>query len=196
MPFLSNLMSFLAGFLVAVFAEPIRKWLFKAKLSLEFTGEPACITKTYATENGKKVADVRTVRVSVTNGRRTTAKDCRGYLTNVEIRDEKGRFVRTVYCDSIPLPWSCLPPEASFDVIDIPRGIQQYVNLIGTTSRSTDFDVQLMVTPHRYRDLFSRTGTFRFTVMVTAANANHRTIKLIFNWKGNWDNFEVSGADL
>lgn len=192
---LSNIVSFLAGFAAAVFAEPIRKWLFKAKLNLEFTGEHACVTTTYATINGKKVADVHTIRVRVTNTGKIIAKDCRSYLINVEKRNDKGKFVQTTYCDSIPLPWSYLPAKESFEGIDIPTGINQYLNLIGTDSRSADFDPQIMIRPFRYTNLFKGTGTFRFTVRVTAANAKPRTFRLIFNWKGQWDDFEVLSED-
>jgi hypothetical protein len=192
MALLSNLLSFFAGFLVAVFAEPIRKWLFRAKLSLEFTGKPACITTTYAADsNGKKVADVHTIRIRVTNERKIVASGCRGYLINLEKQNHNGEFIQTNYCDSIPLSWSYLPDKESFEGVSIPKGIYQYLNLIGTDSRSKNFIPHIMVRPFRYTNLFNEMGTFRFTARLTAANVPPQTIKLVLKWKGNWDDFEV-----
>jgi len=180
-----------SGFFAAIFADPVKKWFFKPNLILEFDKGYAFITKTYAAINGKKVADVHTIRVRVTNASRIVARDCRGYLINIEKQNEKGVFVPTIYCDSLPLSWSCRVGTDSFTGIDIHKGINQYLDVIGTESTSNEFKPKVMVMLFRYSDLFKETGIFRFTIQVTAVDANPSTIKLILNWKGNWDDFAV-----
>jgi hypothetical protein len=192
---LSNVISYLLGFATAVFAEPIRKWLFKPDLILEFAEGHACITKTYEAVSGEKVADVHTIRVKVTNQRRIVARDCRGYLINVEKQDEKGVFVPTIYCDSLPLAWSCQRKEDRYRGIDIPKGVNQYLDVIVTKSTSNEFEPQVMVKLFRYSDLFKEKGTYRFTIQATVADANPRTIKLILKWKSHWDDFDVYTGD-
>jgi len=90
MEILSNLSSFFAGFVIAIFAEPVRRFFFKPELKLEFKQNPACISKTHEASGGKKVADAHYIKVKVTNTRKVIAKDCRAYLINIEKYDEKG----------------------------------------------------------------------------------------------------------
>jgi hypothetical protein len=189
--FLPNVISFIAGFVAAIFAEPVRERLFRSKLGLEFNKDYTCVTTTYMANSSKKVADAHTIRVKVNNTRSIISKDCRGYLIDVEKQNEKCEFAPTVYCDSLPLAWSCQGSKDCFGGIDIPKGVNQYLNVIATNSTSTNFDPQVMPKLFRYEKLFSETGTFRFTILVTAANAKPKKIKLILNWKGNWNDFDV-----
>jgi hypothetical protein len=188
----STLLGFFSGFAAAIFAEPIRQWLFKPKLNLEYDEGRGCLSKTQEAISASVVGDAYYIRVRVTNASKIIAKDCRAYLVNIEKRDEKGGFASTVYCDSIQVAWSCQGREDRYRGIDICKGVNQYLDLIVTRSNSDEFDPQIMVKPFRYSELFKETGAFRFTIQASAARANPATIKLIFEWNAEWDKFQVA----
>ena len=189
--FLPQLISFTAGFAIAIFAEPVRRFFFKPKLKSEFQQSPYCISKTYDVVNGKVVADMHYIRVKVTNTSKIIARDCRAYLINIEKKSEKGKFASTCYCDSIQLAWSCQKEEDSYRGIDISKGVNQYLDVIATKSTSKEFKPLTIVTTNRDRDLFKETGEFLLTIQVSAHGADPKTIKLEFDWNGIWDNFAV-----
>lgn len=184
----------IGGALAFVGGDYLLRWLHKPSLLLEFRDNKDCKSPTPMNKD-----DVETegyyIRIKVTNENRHIAKDCRAYLINFERKDENNGFVRTEYCDSIPLGWSCRDKKDRFRGIDIPRGINQYVDVIATVKDSSVYIPQIMVPPYRYSKLFEKKGIFQFTIQVTADDANPKTIKLILNWKGDWDNFDVYPGD-
>ena len=188
---LKFLLGALVGFFIAVFAEPLRQKLFKPVLDVEFVDDsPDYVTLT--PESGNNEAYY--IRVKVTNKKRILARDCRAYLINIEKKDGKGDFLPTIYCDSIQLAWSLQNQGEQYRGIDIAKDVNQFVDIIKTTKTRNDansFYPQIMVTPFRYENLFGETGTFRFTIQVSAANADPKNIKLIFDWGGVWDDFKV-----
>lgn len=186
-------LSVVAGFLIAVFAEPLRQKLFKPDLDVEFVDSRDYVTLTPESRNNPHIKAYY-IRVKVTNRKRILARDCRTYLINIEKKDEKGKFLPTVYCDSIPLAWSLQYEGEQYRGLDIAKGVEQFVDIIKTIKARNDansFYPQIMVTPFRYENLFRETGTFRFTIQVSAANTDPKNIKLIFDWKGVWDDFKV-----
>jgi len=182
-----------SGFFAAIFAEPIKQRFFRPNLVLEFGDSEDYKSKTPIRKN-KGETEGYYVRVKVRNASTYIAKDCRAYLINVERKDENNRFVRTLYCDSIPLGWSCRNEDDKkerYGGIDIPCGINQYVDVIATEKGFAGFTPQIMVVPYRYSKLFMETGTFRFTIQVSAAGTDPTTIKLTFTWKNVWNDFQV-----
>jgi hypothetical protein len=162
--------------------------MWKPTLALDYQDTEDCKSKTPidSTEGCY-------VRVKVTNRARlrSTAKDCRAYLTNMEKENQRGEFVKTVYCDTIQLAWSCQKCGEEYRAIDIPKGINQYVDVISTQKSSQEFKPKIMVVPNRYQGLMKETGVFRFTIQVSAEGSDSVAIQLVFKWEGVWDNFEV-----
>ena len=185
---LSPLAFFLSGFLIAVFAEPLRQLLFKPKLELEFKEGQDFRTPTPMTSG----RDSYYIRVKVTNKKRNVARGCRAYLVNVEKENDRGKFEQTSYCDSIPLAWSNQTLGEQYKGIDLSKGINQFVDIIATFSHTDYFEPQIVVRPLRYESLFKESGVFRFTIQISAENADPEIIKLIFKWQGNWSDFEVN----
>lgn len=190
---LSNISSFLAGFIVAIFAEPIRQRLFKPKLNLEFSKDGGCISKTYEAKsaNSSITTEAFYIRIKVTNTSRIIARDCRAYLIDIEKQDEHDKFAPTVYCDSIQLAWSCQGRRDRYEGIDLSKGVNKYLDVIVTRNTLRKFDPQIMVKPFRYSSIFEETGVFRFTIQASANGADPKIIKLILDWKGIWDDFTV-----
>lgn len=186
---LLGLLSYILGFATAIFAEPIRQRIFKPKLKLEF-GEGQDFKTRTPEATSQSQHEAYYIRVKVTNSTRRTARDCRTYLVNIEKRDETGTFRPTIYCDSIPLAWSCRADKA-YQGVDLPYGVAQFLDVLTTRSISDYFEPQIMVKPFRYIPLFKEKGGFRFTIQVSAERANPQFIKLIFEWDGDWENFKV-----
>lgn len=190
---LQSVLTFLSGALTALFAEPIRQWLFRPNLILSFDNDDECISHTFHTsrtpaETGPKAVYIR---VRVANTRKRMARDCRGYLVNLEAKNEKGKFVKTEYCDSIMLHWSCQRPETKYLPIHIPKGVNQFLDIVSIEENKNYFRPETHVILNRYHELLRRTGVFRFTIHVVADNAEPKTIKLIFEWNGDWKNFKI-----
>ena len=191
---LPHILAFLVGFATAIFAEPIRRRIFRPKLDVTF-GD----SLDYQTLTPELVGDITTqsyyFRIRVTNKKSFVARSCKAYLISIEKKGDNGRFVGTIYCDSIQLAWSCQLPNERFRGIDIAKGVNQYVDLIGTRKGSDMLHPQLLVTPFRYSDLFKEKGTYRYAIQVCAADTNPEVIRLIFEWNGVWDDFRIYQED-
>lgn len=113
-------------------------------------------------------------------------------MVKVEKADDSGEFKPTIYSDSIPLSWACRGVQA-YDSLNLPKDIEQFVDVISTRSVSTNFKIEIKLTPFRYRILFQEKGKFRFTVQVSGENVESAFIKIVFVWSGVWDKYK---ADL
>lgn len=186
------------GFAAAVFAEPLRQWIYRPKLKLEFNGDPGCRARTpeQAQLGGgprpvQSIHEADYIRIKVTNTKPLIAKNCRAYLVGIEKADSSSAFKPTIYGDSIPLPWSCRGEQA-YGPLDLPRGIAQFLDVVSTRSVSADFKPEIKPIPYRYISLFQQQGTFRFTVQVSGENVKPVFIKILFRWTGVWDRYEAS----
>lgn len=188
--FLPNLLSYLAGFATAIFAEPIRQMIFKPDLQVGFGQSQDYLSHTPEIFNNMEM-EAYYIRVRVTNKSRYIAKDCRAYLINIEKKNENDKFSPTIYCDSIQLAWSCQAKGEQYRAIDIAKDVNQYIDVIVTRSITDEFDSPILVKPFRYFSLFREKGIFRVTIQVAASGVSPETIKLVFEWKGDWKNFKV-----
>jgi hypothetical protein len=141
------------------------------------------------------VTDAHYVRVKVLNTGRQIAKQCRAYLVNVEKWNEStGKFESTIYCDSLPLAWSARGHEEAYRLLDVPRDINQFIDIISTRSPERDYRVETNIRLFRYADLFKEHGKFRYTVRISGDNVKPASAKIIFEWRGDWHNFVVSAG--
>ena len=180
------LVAVLFGFVLAKGWDFVRNFVTRPKLVLEFRNKDlGCVTHTQTREG----IPCATVRVKVTNTRKTTARSCRAFLTNVKEEDEKGEFIKTGYCDSIPLAWSCQQEEAKeqFRPMDIPKEVNQHIDIIAICTQKTRFRPQLKVNLYRYEPMWEKKGTFLFTIYLHTENAEPVCCKVVFKWKGPWD---------
>ncbi len=207
---LTSLIPYIAGFISAVVAEPIKRKIFKPVLELDFKNNQDFKTRTpeYTTMGESEAVYIR---VGVRNKSWFTALGCRAHLVNIEIKNKEGRFERTEFVDTLRLAWSCQPPsENAFRPIDIPKNVNQFADVFSTrpsfrmrtntlTFRESlspgnfastfRFETQLM--PLRYEKLAGTEGEYRYTILVTADGVDPKFIKLIFKWSKDWENFEV-----
>src|SRR5690242_19923357 len=128
---LNTLFGAVLGFALALIAEPIRLWLYRPRLKIEFGSSSefqAQTTVTHYVQNPQRGAPLGDlvylgsheavyIRLKVVNKQpwwfrgSPVAKGCRAYLTDIEKAQENGEFKGTIYCDSIPLAWSCAEPS-------------------------------------------------------------------------------------
>jgi len=196
---LQLIVGWLLGFVSAIFAEPLRKWIYSPKLKLEFGASPEFRSRTPEEATFRQVVTVHSVheaeyvRVRATNIRQAVAMRCRAYLVAVERMGGNGEFQATIYCDSIPLAWSCRNEQA-YDPVDLPSGVAQFIDVVSTRSQantSSDFRVEIKPMPYRYLDLFAQQGTFRFTIQVSGENVKPVFIKIVFGWRGIWNDYDA-----
>jgi hypothetical protein len=189
----SAALGYMIGFASAVFAEPLRRWLFAPVLALDFNPSDTYQTRTYEGPPHSKVVTNRAsyLRVGVTNSRKAIAKSCRAYLIRVDKIDETGLFRDTIYCDSLRLTWSAQPEDSKHEPLDLPHGVRQFVDLLSTRDHSADFRPELQINLRRYGDLFKDHGTYKFTILVAADGAKPRRIAVAFQWTGKWDEYKA-----
>ena len=190
---LNSIVSFFAGALVTIFAEPIRKRIFSPELALDYKKD----SKDYVTrtnfQDGK--FDIY-VRAKVINKKKHLAKDCRAFLINIE-KEDNGNFVQTVYADSLQLAWSCQIDQMRYSAICLSYGVNLYFDIFRTTStdppNAASFHPLANALPLRYNDenLFFLPGKYRLTIQVTSSNANPIKMCLILQWKCDCQDFII-----
>ncbi len=189
---LDSIGSFFAGFLVAIFAEPIRKRIFSPDLLLDFKNNKDHVSRTNFPDNNFESY----VRVKVINKKKTLAKDCRAFLINIE-KEENEKFVQTIYADSLQLAWSCQTDQMRYSAIDLSYGMNLYCDILKTTSadpsNAASFHPQVCFLPVRYNDehLFYLPGKYRLTIQVTSSNANPIKMYLLLQWNCDNQNFII-----
>ncbi|MCH7935610.1 MAG: hypothetical protein IH994_00785 [Proteobacteria bacterium] len=165
------------------------------RLRLSFGADADYQTFTIVTDNqtGKAVGGAHYIRVKVQNSRKATAEKCRAYLVNIEkFNDAEDNFESTLFCDSIRLKWSCMGRDSdSVTPLDLPNGVNQFVDLIETQQGHSVFSIQMHPHMNRYEYLQAEKGIFRFTVLVTGNRVVPKKIPIIFEWSGVWDEFKA-----
>jgi hypothetical protein len=198
----TSLLSFVAGAVTAIFAEPFRRWLFRPVIRVSFDPEtcdlrtPTSVVAAEPTGQYARASQGRWVRVRVQTTRNRIAKGCRPYLVKVEI-EEQGQFRPSNFVDTLRLKWSSQPPNETVGPVDIPKGVSQFVDVLSTDRSSPNryFDQTAQGVPQYCRALFDeRPKTLRLTILVTADEAKSATTSFVFRWKGVWDTFEASPA--
>jgi len=155
---------------------------------LSFSGADDCITQT-PTNIG---TNALYVRIKVINEKPRLARACRAYLTNIETKSGGASFKPTNYVDSIQLAWSCQPLGDERRPLDLPNGVSQYIDVVATDSATNTFIPQIGPPPLRYIPLFTaQPETFRFTVQVSGDGVDPEVCRVVFVWKGKWDDIEA-----
>jgi hypothetical protein len=117
------------------------------------------------------------------------AKDCRAFLVQIEKKDDDGNFYQ-IFQDSIQAQWACRSGQG-FSSIDLPTGINQFVDVISTMKGVNRIIPKIEMLPFRYENIFSENGMFRYTVQVSGQEVEPKFIRFLFRWRGQWDDFKV-----
>ena len=189
--------SFLAGSATAVFAEPLRRWIYRPKLRLEFNETEHFITKTIETSasDSNKSHQARYIRVKVTNTRLTLAKSCRAYLINVERRDPSGVWAATEFCESIQLAWSARNKDIRYASLDLAKDVPHFVDVVSTREGTPPFKLEVESKLLRHEPLLRTPGIYRLTMVVSGDGVRPERLWLFFQWDGKWDGFVVRRSE-
>jgi hypothetical protein len=201
-PIISSLIAFFLG----LFVDRLKQWLFGAKLSLGLATvrqSRFVLWEEKPGPDGKPVkfaTQAKYARVFVENKRATLARTCRAYLTNVEFYDQN-QWEPTEFADTLLLEWSASPNEVTIKGLDVPKGAKFHVDVFRTLEepredlRAPLYRFTAAVTPLRYNDLLSKTGRYKLTIVVGGDVVTPKTIEVILDWRGNWDDFQVTTSD-
>lgn len=194
---LSTAVGGVVGFGAAVFAPPVREWLYRPQLELAFGDGSAFRARTPELlvpkdggpiPRGPREADY--IRIRVRNIKPAIAKNCRAYLVDIEKADSNGNFNSTIYSDSLPLAWSNRGDQA-YRGMDLPKGVAHFVDIVSTRTSAQSFRLETDPVPYRYVNLLHERGKFRLTVQVSGEDVRPVYIKVIFVWSGVWDKYEA-----
>ncbi len=189
-----TVITLLIGLLTGIFVEPIRKRIFRATLSLGFSGDVNCMRETpmvVRNPRGEPIGNgrMKVARVLVANRSFWTARDCQGFLLQIDKKVQQGTF-ETVFHDRLPLKWAYLSAQP----ITIPSKTSSYCDVAG----ASDWNKTLM--PHTeprtaiFDDIFKDQAIYRFHLLFTAEDAKPVTMILNIEWKGDW-NFADAWVD-
>jgi hypothetical protein len=187
------------GFTGAIFAEPLRRWLFRPRIALIFGSEaeyrartPVQVEETSEPDGRPRFGWVQAdyIRVRVRNTTRRLATKCRAYLVNVERMGPGGKFVPTIYQDTVPLPWSCRDPNP-YEPIDIPGKMSVFLDLASARETFAALQLHTSVVPYRYSRLTLEAATYRFTVQVAGEEMDPAEIRICVKWGGGWDKMQT-----
>ncbi len=205
-PTLPQIAGMFGGFLIAVFAEPVRRLIWAPKLDVSFRDSEDFIAHTQErTKYYSPVAPLAPLvtnewheaiylRFRVENTRRALAKSCRAYLVNVERRGPSGTFEATNYAESLQLAWAS-HEDAPFEALDLPKDVPHFVDVVSSRQTSEALQPSVRSWPARYQGVFSDPGEYRVTIVVCGDGVPPKRRRLLLSWPGTWDGLTGHGTD-
>jgi hypothetical protein len=183
---LTWLLSFFAGFFVAVFAEPLRRWLFKSTVSLSFRPRIGFgrrwVSLTTTTTTGVMAKYIR-VLAKCTSRVGVTANRCKPFLTKIEKRDPALNGYRELHHDPLPLNWAYIGDQQ----LDIHPEMEFYFDVAEVNSAQNLLRPQTTIAPETWAALLREPGTYRFSVVLSGENIRPVPLSIEFEWKGSFD---------
>jgi hypothetical protein len=180
---LSNIATYVLGFLTAIFAEPIRQKIFSPRLKLSFKDTPQHKVLFITDRVTNRL--VTYLRIGVVNEKRTIAKNCRAHLISIERwSDKKNKYKSSSLQDSLQLAWACKKPGEEFLSVDLAKDVHQFIDVVHAVKDEGRLEPHLYFIPLRYEDLFNFPGQFRYTIQVSADKTEPETIQIKFEWQG------------
>lgn len=172
------------GFLLGLFADHIRRLIFRPRVRAQYGQGPDYISETIKGEESYTY-----VRGIIKNTSLTTARECRVYLTRIDKWDSQvNGYKRRDFRDSLRLRWSAVPEGERTAAITLPKGITQAFDIFrASTADSGQLHVQASMVPSRYLPIFAEPGQFRLTIQVVTENYAHQTSTVTIQWGGTWN---------
>jgi len=184
-------LSILSGVLGSVSTWAIqsaREWWSSPRLNASFEDKLPFRLETQVAVENSQPHDAVYFRIGVRNDGVTNAKSCRGFLLGVDEDSGKGLWRPTQYCDNLPLTWAYRSKGDSEQGIDIPRGVNQFLDVFSISESVTGFKPLTSAQTRKAdaHDRFKAPGMFRFRILVVAENAKSQFFGLCLEWKGDW----------
>lgn len=195
------MIQFILGVVIGVIAgtlsEAARRALWGPKICTEFQASRAeFMVKTNERVPLNEPPDAIYVRFKIMNHGHDVARNCYGYLVNIE------RFVGDAYepigfHDSIPLCWSYLSRDAH-QRMDVLQGVPQYLDIFSTSDKSKALTPRIVTIPNVYAHFFDEftAGKLRFSVVVSGEGIAPQRRLFEIDWKGDWKDFRVHSTTI
>jgi hypothetical protein len=178
----------LLAVLVALFLQLFIPWWRRPTLTVHHEASGKFLP-TVITDAGQRRSYAR---IQVVNDGALIARDCRGYLLEVERLNAGTNTYVTVFEDTIPLAWSYVAANPHWRGVDLPRPVPHYLNLGWAEEGGDQFFLDLIAFPIHCRDLMKEKGIYRVTVQIAAEGAATVPVKLTIRWSGEWNTFGVT----
>jgi hypothetical protein len=162
------------GAVIGILASPmhdlLRRWLFGPRLRVVMPVHVVSVAR----EDYEEVY----VRLRVLNSGRGTAKNCRGYLIGILLRESGGHCSATQYEDVLNLKWAYGDHDSGCDILP---GVWQYLDVINAKSGRWNPVVKPQSQSPRYVDL-GTPGRYSLVVAIAAENAACQQVTVEWNW--------------
>ena len=177
---LRTLSGTIVGFMLGLFAAPLKAYFFRPKVTASFTANDHCIRQTPVATKDGIVAGVKqwVVRFEVKNGSRFLAKACRVYLDRVE--RVSTNEVELLLADRVALKWAYI----GYDPQDIPGTTGIYCDLVSTFDSGSPLTLHTDTFPVILIEAFKKPGIYRFRCFVAGDNFKPQIIQVMVDWKG------------
>jgi hypothetical protein len=155
---------FVLGSCIAVFAEPLRRWLFKSRVSLCFQPKIGfgrrCVSLT-TTNHSNVMAKYIRVLAKCSSRCGITAKQCRPFLTKIEKLDPAVDGHKELHHDPLPLNWAFIGDQP----LDINSRMEFYFDVVEINSAENSMKPQITtIVPTTWTEILRETGKYRFSV--------------------------------
>jgi len=182
----------IAGGLMSGAYQHARDWFNRPKVRIDSKETTANrVNVEYKRADGTAVSEIY-IRARVHNAGRHIAKGCLVFLAKLERVHPSGGTTSTVFFDSRPLAWA----GWLFSPRDVPSGVNFYVDLMRVSKSASGWKFSVEKLFANEADLQSYSGTYRFSLTVTADNAKPASCKIDVTYNGDWHNIsavQVSG---
>jgi hypothetical protein len=181
----TTIISVIAGFLIAIFTDPIRKRLDRTTLKISFDNSKDLLTTPDDTHEFGTYVKVRLENC----GRDKYARNLRCYLTSIEKLNPSGEIWETIFDTPLPMIWAY---KETIESIDLPPKMWAYFNIVSFNKGENKILPATHRKPFLWRKSLADIGTYRFNIYVTGENILRPirgSIELV--WRGNWDDFSM-----
>jgi hypothetical protein len=199
---ITGLVGFIAGAAVAVFADPLRQWLFRPRVKLRYLEEqtetPSEVHRPFihrtpevtVFQDGQRLRkNAIYLRIEVVNEKGSIARECRAFLVSAQIWNgiEK-RWEPSVLDDPLPLAWASRG-EYRFQPIDLPKQVPHFIDLVSTRDFPDDapLKMEVEVTPFRLEDFGKGSALYRFKLLVAGDNFDPVPLTVMVDKGAGWD---------
>ena len=183
--FFNTVLSVIAGFLIAIFADPIRRRLDKTPIKISFD-----VDKDLLTTPDDEHEFGTYVKIRLDNyGRDKYARNIRCYLTSIEKRTSPDESWNTIFDIPLPIIWAY---KEGVESIDLPPEMWAYFNIVSFNKGENKILPATHRKPFLWRKDLADHGHYRFNMYVTGENiVRPLKGKIELDWKGEWDTFTM-----
>jgi hypothetical protein len=181
-----SLVSGAVGAILAFISQPLRDWLYRAILTIDYEGnDDANKIEVGYLKDGKQIDEVY-IRARIRNEGKRPAKNCQVFLTDLEEVHQSGTTPTSFY-DPTPVAWA----GWKFSLRDIPRSIPFYVDIMKVSKHTSGWLISVENLYGNQDKLQNYRGTYRFQLTATADNAKSVIYEIDVMYDGDWHNLRA-----